>query len=178
MTKQEIVKTSTPSCGPVRYPKPQDEQRKPGIASDGTLTIGTFGWWEIITPNESNVKNQCCALAERKIAICFVTWLATAPIVELLDGRLGYVLVSQMNGAVASASMLVAAPWTHHITTVEQETVGPRLVAGKGIDGTLYVGIYAPHVGMLNSQEHDEWYARALGTVRRLVVSTRANKTC
>ena len=114
------------------------------------------------------MEQLCTKLAMRRIGICIITGLPSGVVTDLLDGRLGYCLVTPATCETATVSVLVASPWRPYITLHEGTHAHEKRIAlCSGIGGTLIVGIYAPHVGPMDTNEHTLWVLKALTMVEK-----------
>ena len=136
-----------------------------------------MGWWEIVVPTRQNITNLCTALTEKQIAICVVTGIPSGVVADLLDGRLGYCLITPPSYEIATVTILVATPWGPHVR-LHEELHGKerRLAACSGMDGTLIVGIYAPHVGRMDTGDHAQWLIKAITMIEETATQNNLHK--
>ena len=74
-------------------------------------TLGTFGWWEVVSPTEAAIRTLCATLAAQHVHCCIVTGLPSAACGSFLDGRFGFVWVGEMHPDVFGVGLLLAVPW-------------------------------------------------------------------
>ena len=105
-----------------------------------------------------------------------VIGLASGVVAELLDGRLGYCLITPATGEIATVSVLVAAPWRPYLTLhAAQYASEKRIAMCTGIADILIVGIYAPHVGLLDMCGHVQWLIKAIKDIENTAAKQGAS---
>ena len=129
--------------------------------------FGTFGWWEIIQPNEKAIASLCELLSSHHVLACAVTGFPGAGLEESLGGRFGYSWFGDISHMVGQVGVLVATPWKHCISFVKPcGEVSPRRIFFIAPGPVLCCAAYGPCVGAIPVDQHQVWLLQTIVTLR------------